>query len=145
MTEDQIKHMVNRFLGFKLPDNFRPDGGISFQALGNEGTEHQYKRQPTGTNVLDATQAEAMVRHMVDGLPSDQKEAIDLNLTDAQRQCLQWYADNQDVPSPEGRRVPSDHKWNTRQLNWALDHQLLHVGPNGWHVPTGVGHLALMK
>lgn len=26
MTDDQIKHMVNRFLGWKLPENFNPDG-----------------------------------------------------------------------------------------------------------------------
>lgn len=69
MTEDQIKHMVSRFLGWKLPDGFNPDGGISFQAIGNEGTEHRYKRQPSGTNLLDATQADAMVRHMIEGMP----------------------------------------------------------------------------
>lgn len=32
MTEAQIKHMVNRFLSWKLPDNFNPDAGISFKA-----------------------------------------------------------------------------------------------------------------
>jgi hypothetical protein len=32
MTEDQIKHMANRFLGWKLPSNFSPDAGISFKA-----------------------------------------------------------------------------------------------------------------
>lgn len=32
MTEDQIKHMVNRFLQWKLPEHFRPDAGISFKA-----------------------------------------------------------------------------------------------------------------
>ncbi len=31
MTEDQIKHMVNRFLGWKLPEHFKPDAGISFE------------------------------------------------------------------------------------------------------------------
>ncbi len=28
MTEDQIKHMTDRFLGWKLPETFSPDGGI---------------------------------------------------------------------------------------------------------------------
>ena len=69
MTEDQIKYMVGRFLNWRLPENFNPDGGVSFQRLGNEGTPHQYTREPSGTNLLDATQAEAMVRHIIDGMP----------------------------------------------------------------------------
>ena len=69
MTEDQIKYMVSRFLTWRLPENFNPDGGVSFQRLGNEGTPHQYTREPSGTNLLDATQAEAMVRHIIDGMP----------------------------------------------------------------------------
>jgi hypothetical protein len=28
MTDEQIKHMVNRFLGWRLPENFQPDAGI---------------------------------------------------------------------------------------------------------------------
>lgn len=70
MTEDQIKHMVNRFLMWKLPKNFNPDGGISFEKIGN-GPGSAYVREPVGTNLLDATQAHAMVRHMLDGLPSN--------------------------------------------------------------------------
>lgn len=69
MTEDQIKHMVNRFLGYQLPENFSPDGGITFERYGNKGTPHQYEHHPSGTNILDAVQAEAMVRHMIEGLP----------------------------------------------------------------------------
>lgn len=60
MTDEQIKHMVNRFLAWKLPDDFGPDGGVS-KAPGS---------QPVGTNLLTATQAEAMVRHMLEGMPS---------------------------------------------------------------------------
>ena len=30
MTEDQIKHMLQRFLGWQLPGNFLPDAGIGF-------------------------------------------------------------------------------------------------------------------
>lgn len=69
MTEDQIKHMVDRFLNWKLPEHFNPDGGVSFEPFGNAGTPHQYERQPFGTNLLDATQADAMVRHMIEGMP----------------------------------------------------------------------------
>lgn len=70
MTEDQIKHMVNRFLAWRLPENFRPDGGISFQPTWNTGTPHEGRHEPTGTNLLDATQAEAMVRYLIDGMPT---------------------------------------------------------------------------
>ena len=69
MTDEQIKHMVNRFLGWRLPENFRPDAGISFKAEFNEHTAHPMKHEPSGTNLFDATQAEAMVRYMVEGLP----------------------------------------------------------------------------
>lgn len=69
MREDQIKHMVDRFLTWRLPDNFAPDGGVSFQPIGNPGTANQYMREPSGTNLLDAVQADAMVRHMLAGLP----------------------------------------------------------------------------
>lgn len=69
MDEVQIKHMVNRFLVWKLPENFNPDGGVSFRRVFNEGTPHEFKAQPSGTNLLDAGQAEAMVRYMLEGLP----------------------------------------------------------------------------
>ena len=69
MTDEQIKHMVNRFLGWRLPENFQPDAGISFKAEFNEHTAHPMKYQPSGTNLFDATQAEAMVRYMVEGMP----------------------------------------------------------------------------
>ena len=70
MTDEQVKHMANRFLAWRLPENFNPDGGISFAPVGNEGTKHEYRNEPTGTNLFDATQAEAMVRHLVKGLPA---------------------------------------------------------------------------
>lgn len=70
MTEDQIKHMVSRFLGWKLPENFRPDGGISFEPDYNQNTPWPAKHEPSGTNLLDYTQAKAMVTHMLEGLPT---------------------------------------------------------------------------
>lgn len=69
MTDDQIKHMAERFLTWKLPENFNPDGGISFKPYFNEHTAYQGRHFPTGTNLFDATQADAMVRHMIEGLP----------------------------------------------------------------------------
>lgn len=69
MTEGQVEHMVGRFLTWPLPESFNPDGGVSFERIGNEGTMHEFVRRPSGTNLLDATQATAMVRHMLEGLP----------------------------------------------------------------------------
>lgn len=69
MTDAQIKHMVDRFLGWKLPDNFNPDGGISFEKTRNSGTPHEFKSEPSGTNLFDAAQTDAMVRYMVEGMP----------------------------------------------------------------------------
>lgn len=69
MTPDQIKHMVDRFLSWKLPSDFTPDAGISFKAEFNEHTAHLMKHEPTGTNLFDYRQAEAMVQHMIDGMP----------------------------------------------------------------------------
>lgn len=69
MTEDQIKHMVNRFLAWKLPENFNPDGGVTFKKTFNEHLSPPSKHEPSGTNLLGADQATAMVRHMLEGLP----------------------------------------------------------------------------
>jgi hypothetical protein len=73
MTDDQIKHMAERFLAWKLPDNFNPDAGISFEP--NYNVEYMAakglppsRHAPTGTNLFDYTQAVQMVRHMVEGL-----------------------------------------------------------------------------
>lgn len=70
MTEEQIRYMVDRFCAWRLPENFRPDGGVSFEPIANPGTPYEYKRDPSGTNLFDATQARAMVLHMIDGLPT---------------------------------------------------------------------------
>lgn len=70
MTDEQIKYMVDRFLSWKLPENFSPDAGISFKAAFNEHLDKPSKHEPSGTNLFDATQTDAMVRHMTEGLPS---------------------------------------------------------------------------
>jgi len=70
MNDEQIKHMVNRFLMWRLPENFNPDGGISFKRVVNENTAYPRKSEPVGTNLFDYTQAKEMVSHMIDGMPS---------------------------------------------------------------------------
>lgn len=77
MTDDQIKYMVDRFLSWKLPENFNPDGGITFRKFYNESTPFQGEHKPSGTNLLDATQADAMVRHMVEGSPVEEMTISD--------------------------------------------------------------------
>jgi len=69
MSDEQIKYMVNRFLAWRLPENFNPDGGISFKKIRNEHTAYQAKNEPVGTNLLDAVQAEEMIRYLLDDLP----------------------------------------------------------------------------
>jgi hypothetical protein len=64
ITDDQIKYMVDRFLGWTLPSDFNPDGGISFTP-----PKPSCFYMPIGTNLFDVFQAEAMVRYMIDGMP----------------------------------------------------------------------------
>ena len=66
MTDAQIKHLVDRFLAWRLPADFQPDGGVSFTPIQNF-LEAAY--EPKGTNLLTATQADTMVRHMLIGMP----------------------------------------------------------------------------
>ena len=49
--------MVSRFLAWKLPTDFRPDGGITFIPTSYPG--------PTGTNLLSFDQAKAMLEHVI--------------------------------------------------------------------------------
>lgn len=88
MTEDQIKHMVDRFLGWKLPDNFSPDAGISFKADYNEHTAYPAKHVPSGTNLFDATQADAMVRYMIEGMPALSAPRVEPVADETRRQWI---------------------------------------------------------
>lgn len=76
MTDDQIKHMVDRFLAWKLPVDFNPDGGISFDP-DHSGGWTPYRHEPVGTNLLTAEQAREMVRHMIEGLPDTATVALE--------------------------------------------------------------------
>ena len=63
-----IKEVANRFLGWKLPKDFSPDCGISFDK----------KHEPVGTNLFTATQAEEMVRFILtDTLLSERQKIKD--------------------------------------------------------------------
>lgn len=78
MTDAQIKRMAERFLGWKLPADFSPDAGISFDPIFNKGSPYEARHNPTGTNLFNYDQAMAMVRHMIEGSAqaSSERDAI---------------------------------------------------------------------
>ena len=57
-----IDHMVDRFLGWKLPEDFSPDSYITFD---HEKAKQNPNFWPIGTNLLTADQARQMVEHML--------------------------------------------------------------------------------
>lgn len=110
MTDAQIKHMVDRFLSWKLPADFSPDAGISFKATFNEHTAHPMKHEPSGTNLLSAAQAEAMIRHMLEGIPPSQQTAgwqsIDTAPKNGQRVDI-WLEPHDAMESGNAHRRPN--------------------------------------
>ena len=57
-----VSGLVSRFLGWRLPDTFSPDCGISFD--GRKDDEwNKNKTWPVGTNLLNAEEAKAMFQH----------------------------------------------------------------------------------
>ena len=71
MDDKIIPHLVARFLSWKLPPDFCPDAGISFAPEYNvtynaERGLPPNRHEPTGTNLLNAEQAFAMFRHVLD-------------------------------------------------------------------------------
>lgn len=62
----EIDEMVIRFLGWKLPEDFGPDAGISF--------DREYRAKwgtPVGTNLFTAGQAKAMLEYVVGPVLAD--------------------------------------------------------------------------
>jgi hypothetical protein len=64
-----IEKIVDRFLGWKLPEDFSPDAGISFKRPEElyPQMEHPENEWPVGTNLLTADQASEMVKHILKG------------------------------------------------------------------------------
>jgi len=66
MAKTMVDKMVDRFLGWKLPKDFGPDAGISFNPTKPyEGDELGNSWWPVGTNLLTADQARQMFEHCV--------------------------------------------------------------------------------
>lgn len=80
MSDEQIKHMVDRFLGWKLPADFNPDAGINFTPP-QQTAPYWW---PVGTNLFTATQAEAMIRYITEGLVTTPNSFDDATLFEKQ-------------------------------------------------------------
>lgn len=59
--EALVRELVNRFLCWKLPKDFYPDAGISFERRNDYDGPHW----PIGTNLFTADQARDMIEHML--------------------------------------------------------------------------------
>lgn len=72
--EQLINHLVDRFLGWRLPDDFHPDAGISFKPTFNDtpeimqalGLTEPMRHEPVGTNLFTAEQAKEMFRFLLE-------------------------------------------------------------------------------
>ena len=68
-TNEQIDKMVDRFLGWKIPKDFCPDAGISFEPehsvdyMASKG-KPPMRHEPVGTNLFTADQAKEMIKYM---------------------------------------------------------------------------------
>lgn len=76
-----VKKAVDRFLSWKLPDDFYPDAGISFEKPENP------EWHPVGTNLFHAEQAKAMFEFalgdaLTEALALKQKEIATLEAMD---------------------------------------------------------------
>jgi hypothetical protein len=67
-----IEALVDRFLAWKVPPTFGPDGGITFKPSNGMSREQAYAQPgwwPIGTNLFTATEARQMLEHLL-GTPT---------------------------------------------------------------------------
>ncbi len=62
-----IDEMVSRFLAWKLPADFAPDGRVRYSAVYPPDSPHW----PSGTNLLTAAQAKDMLTHVLGDVLAD--------------------------------------------------------------------------
>ena len=67
VPDDVIEQAVNRFLSWKLPKDFHPDGGIVF--IPTKGRGYDSPHWPIGTNLFTAEQAREMLRYALAAAP----------------------------------------------------------------------------
>jgi len=61
-----IDCMVDRFLNWRLPHDFAPDCGITFDGCKPDALGYA-PSWPVGTNLLTADQARAMIKYIIHG------------------------------------------------------------------------------
>ena len=109
MNNAQIRHMVDRFLSWKLPEHFSPDGGITFKPTFNDHLPQPMRHEPIGTNLFTATQATKMVEHMLEGLPP-------VFGADDMAELRRWWAQEDENRREHARRVAADNEDRRRAL-----------------------------
>ena len=62
-----VERAVTRFLSWKLPKDFHPDGGVVFIPTKGRGYDSPY--WPCGTNLLNAQQARDLLRYVLAAAP----------------------------------------------------------------------------
>ena len=67
VPDDVVEQAVNRFLSWKLPKDFHPDGGMVF--IPTKGRGYDSPHWPVGTNLLNAQQAREMLRYVLASAP----------------------------------------------------------------------------
>lgn len=72
--------MVDRFLAWRLPEDFHPDAGISFSPYFNVEYNAKHgkppqRHQPIGTNLFTADQARRMLEHVLQGAAASSERA----------------------------------------------------------------------
>ena len=93
-TRDKIvKKAVDRFLGWQLPHDFKPDGGIHY----SENVEKT--PPPIGTNLFDYMQATHMFLHIID---NDIEQAMTLAYEAAEANLVRSIQSGKCVVTPEG-------------------------------------------
>lgn len=60
---EALERAVSRFLAWRLPKDFHPDGGMVFIPTKGRGPDSPH--WPVGTNLLTAEQAREMIRHVL--------------------------------------------------------------------------------
>lgn len=67
VPDDMVERAVTRFLSWKLPKDFHPDGGVVF--IPTKGRWYDSPHWPCGTNLFNAQQARDMLRHVLAAAP----------------------------------------------------------------------------
>ena len=91
-----IDELVNRFLRWKLPKGFSPDGGISFKRIPDFPELNKGEYEPVGTNLFTADQAKEMFEYLLDDEPT-----VLNNMTNSPEQVAKYIKQNRPDISKE--------------------------------------------